>query len=110
MQVEHKLVKNPKLVRIPAVGRQASWLFTNRSRGVELPRTNALSGRVKNLSLGPPDYESSVLDHSATPSPKTDEFLDHDKFLVHKLNTFTVIVIKYPNASENTTRNGVIKC
>ena len=64
MQIEHKLLK------IPTVGRQTSWLFTRRSGGVELRTTEKqiqLSGRVEDLNLGQPDFKSSALNHSATP-------------------------------------------
>ena len=45
-----------------------SWPFTQRGRGVELPRTNPDSGRMKDLNHEPPDFKSSALNHSVTPS------------------------------------------
>ena len=61
-QIEHKLL------RIPTGGRLTSWLFTQRGRGVKLPRTNPDdSGRMKDLNQEPPDFKSSALNHPVTP-------------------------------------------
>ena len=67
-QIEHKLV------RIPTGGRLTSWLFTPRGRELNSgqPRTNPDSTRVEDLNLGPPDFKSIALNHSATLPPWRD--------------------------------------
>ena len=51
-KIEHVEIEH-KLLRIPTVGRLASWLFTQRGRGVELGTTENKypeSCRVKDLN------------------------------------------------------------
>ena len=60
-------------VKIPTGRRQTSWLFTKRDRGFELGTTekqiNPASGKAEALNPGPPDYNTSALNHSATLPP-----------------------------------------
>ena len=50
-------------LRLPTGRSQTSWLFIMRDQGFDL-------GRVEALSPGPRDYNTSALNHSATPPPK----------------------------------------
>ena len=65
LQIEHKLL------RIPTGKRLTSWLFTQRSRGIEFgtdyrEQIQIAISRVEELNQGPPDFKSSTLNHSAT--------------------------------------------
>ena len=55
--------------------RQTSWLFTKHDRGFQLgtieKQIPLMHGKVEALNPGPPDYNTSALNHSATlPHPK----------------------------------------
>ena len=48
---------------------QTSWLFTKRDRRFELGTTEKQIPLVVALNLGPPDYNTSAPNHSATLPP-----------------------------------------
>ena len=92
-QIDHELFK------IPTGGRQTSWLFKRRSGGVELGATEKqtqLSGRAENLNLGPPDFKSSALNHSATQPPQGSQKYIHC-FSAVSVNNYTALIWFHSN-------------
>ena len=67
---------NLECLKIPTGRRQTSWLFTQRSRGVELgARTNPVNGRVEHLNPETTRLQNQNPNHSATP-PRVTSAID----------------------------------
>ena len=65
--MKHDMAKNPNGQEADELAIYKAWprIFLNSGR----PRTNPASGRVEYLNPGPPDYNTSALNHSATLHP-----------------------------------------